>query len=114
MKKQLARIEILKTGIFLAALQAALGLVIAIPISLSMAAFAALVPKDPAMGHHPAFPLGMALGGISSLVMIIAIPIFYGIIGFIFGIFLAAIYNMIAKWTGGLEFEVRDLPPPLQ
>ena len=35
-------------------------------------------------------------------------PIFYGVMGFIFGIIAACVYNLIAKFTGGLKFEVRD------
>ena len=36
----------------------------------------------------------------------IFMPVFYGIFGFIFGIISAAIYNLIARWIGGIEVEV--------
>jgi hypothetical protein len=34
------------------------------------------------------------------------IPIIYGVMGFVFGIITAAIYNVIAGWIGGIEVEV--------
>ena len=36
----------------------------------------------------------------------IFMPVFYGIFGFVFGIISAAIYNLIARWIGGVEVEV--------
>lgn len=39
----------------------------------------------------------------------ILFPVMYAVGGFIGGIIAAAIYNLVAKWTGGLEFEVRDV-----
>jgi hypothetical protein len=36
----------------------------------------------------------------------IFIPIIYGVMGFVFGIIMAAIYNLIAGWIGGIEVEV--------
>ncbi len=38
-------------------------------------------------------------------------PVFYAIMGFIVGVLAAAVYNLVARWTGGLQFEVRDLDP---
>jgi len=34
------------------------------------------------------------------------IPVIYGVMGFVFGIIMAAIYNLIAGWIGGTEVEV--------
>lgn len=33
-------------------------------------------------------------------------PIIYGAMGFLFGVIGAAIYNLIARWIGGIEVEV--------
>ena len=33
-------------------------------------------------------------------------PIMYGAMGFIFGALAGLVYNLVAKWTGGIEFEV--------
>ena len=36
----------------------------------------------------------------------IFIPIVYDVVGFIFGVIGAALYNLVARWIGGLEVEV--------
>ncbi len=46
------------------------------------------------------------------LAAIILIPIFYGVLGFIGGIIGSAFYNLIAKFVGGLKFDVEDISPP--
>jgi hypothetical protein len=33
-------------------------------------------------------------------------PVIYGVMGFIFGVIGAAIYNLVAGWIGGIEVEV--------
>jgi hypothetical protein len=53
------------------------------------------------MGNEGVFP-GMILGAGA----IIALPIFYGIIGFIGGIITALIFNIATRFLGGLEIEV--------
>ena len=36
-------------------------------------------------------------------------PVFMGVLGFIFFVIAAAIYNLAASMVGGFEFEVRDV-----
>jgi hypothetical protein len=48
-------------------------------------------------------PFG-ALGG---LMLGILAPVFYGVIGFIGGAISAFLYNLMAKWLGGIEVEVQ-------
>jgi hypothetical protein len=36
-------------------------------------------------------------------------PIFMGILGFIFFVIFAAVYNGLAKWLGGVEVEIKDI-----
>ncbi len=43
------------------------------------------------------------------LVMMIAIPVMYGIIGFIGGIVGALVYNVAAGIVGGLELEIENM-----
>jgi hypothetical protein len=99
MKKQLTRIAPLKAGIVLGSLYGLLGLIIFLPLSIVFSLLGVAAIKGTAM--PVAFGLGFA----------ILAPVFYGIMGFIFGVISAAIYNLVAGWTGGLEFEVRDLGP---
>ena len=62
-----------------------------------------------------------AAGGISTVVigiiMMIAIPLFYGVLGFISGAIGALIYNAVAGVIGGIKFELEGVqheyaPPP--
>lgn len=50
-----------------------------------------------------------ALTGIGFLA-IIFFPIFYGIVGFIGGLLYAALYNLVAGWTGGIEMTFEQVP----
>ncbi|HEX2721824.1 MAG TPA: hypothetical protein VHM24_02835 [Gemmatimonadaceae bacterium] len=38
----------------------------------------------------------------------IALPLLYGIIGFVFTAIACAIYNMVAGWIGGIEVELAE------
>ena len=50
-----------------------------------------------------------AMTGIGFLAILI-FPIMYGIIGFIAGLIYAALYNLAARWTGGIEFKLEQVP----
>jgi prepilin signal peptidase PulO-like enzyme (type II secretory pathway) len=39
-----------------------------------------------------------------------AMPILMAVIGFVFFVIVAALYNLIANWVGGMEFETIDVP----
>jgi hypothetical protein len=38
---------------------------------------------------------------------IIILPIFYGVLGFIFSLIGAALYNAVAGWVGGVEMDLQ-------
>ena len=74
------------------------------------ASMASIAPRDEA-----------TIGGLSTvaigIVMMIGIPIFYGVLGFIGGIIGALIYNALAGVVGGVKFELESVhqdyaPPP--
>lgn len=94
MKKELTQIAPVRAGIVLAVLYGLLSLLIA-PFLL----LAAFVGGN-AGGHSPMPALGVGFA--------IAMPFLYAAMGFIGGLIAAAVYNLIAKWTGGFVFEVRD------
>ncbi len=96
MKKRLTRIGPLKAGIVLSILYGVLGLLLA-PFMLLMA----MLGKGAG-----------AKGAVVGVVFAIFIPVLYAVIGFVGGVICAAVYNLIAKWTGGLEFEIADIPEP--
>lgn len=63
----------------------------------------------------PFFILVVFLGGDSTapfIVFLILIPIGYAIAGFLTGVLVAALYNLVAGWTGGIELELSHIPPP--
>ena len=41
---------------------------------------------------------------------IIAMPVLYGLLGFVFTAIGAALYNLVAGWVGGIEVEVEPSP----
>lgn len=96
MKKQLTNISPLRAGIVLGVLYGLLGLIF-VPFFLLAAVFGGRSGGAPA-----------AFGGVFFAILF---PVFYAVAGFIGGIIAAAIYNLVAKWTGGLEFEVKDVSP---
>jgi hypothetical protein len=96
MKKQLTYIAPLKAGIVLGVLYGILSLCIA-PFFL----LAAILGGKAGAPAPAVFGVGFAL----------ILPVIYAVIGFIGGILAAAVYNLVARWTGGLEFEFRDVTP---
>lgn len=50
---------------------------------------------------------GAALFGIGAIIFF---PIMYGILGLVFGALSGWLYNLSAKWTGGIEMEFDDKP----
>lgn len=99
MKKRLKRLAPLQTGIVLAVLYALMSL-IAVPIFMIGGAAAAAAAQQSGAD----VPFGF-LFGIGALFL----PVLYGVFGFIFGVIGAAIYNLVAKWTGGFELTFEDL-----
>ena len=53
-------------------------------------------------------PLAGALGVVLALVM----PVFHAGIGFVAGLLGSLIYNLIAKWLGGIEIELQPPQSP--
>src|SRR5439155_455632 len=45
------------------------------------------------------------LGAIGGLIFGLFAPIFYGVLGFVFGAIVAFLYNLMAKWLGGIEVQ---------
>ena len=46
------------------------------------------------------------LGAVLGVGAIVAAPIFYGTLGFLGGLFTAFVYNLAARWMGGVELDV--------
>ena len=54
-----------------------------------------------------------AMGGIGGILVIGIIAIFgYGLLGWVFTAIAAAVYNLAARWVGGIEVEIETVAPP--
>lgn len=88
MKKQISRITPIQTAKVMALLYFAISL----PMIALMSLFYSFMPG-------PRAPIGMMF----------ILPFLYAIFGFIFTVFGAWIYNLIARWVGGIEFTVSEI-----
>jgi len=110
MIKRIQHIAPLQLGIVLAVLYGILSIIIAVPLFL---VFALVQPHNmtftPGSGPviMPPAPGAFPFGGI---VLVILLPDFYATGGFIGGVIAAAIYNVVARFTGGIEFTLADAP----
>ena len=88
MKKQILSISPFQT----AKVMAVLYLIMSLPFVLLMAAAFSFAPgpKPPMAG------------------MLIFMPVFYTVFGFIFTLIGAWVYNLVAGWFGGIEFTTSD------
>jgi len=103
MKRRIKRIGPLQAGKMLGVLYAAMGLIF-IPFFVIAGLAGAFAQQAQHAGSGSAAPVAIA-GGVM-LIMAILFPILYGVMGFIFGVVSAAIYNLVAQWIGGIEVEV--------
>jgi hypothetical protein len=99
----LRRIGVLSAGKVLGILYAGMGLLIGAFFALISFAGGAIPQQNAANGQLPFFLVGGAA--------LIFMPIFYGVMGFVSGIIMAALYNLVASMFGGLELDFHDSGP---
>ena len=90
------KIGVLSSGKVMACLYALLGLIVG-----AIFAVAALIGA--AAGGRNEGVAGLLVG----VGMVIFMPIFYGVLGFLGGLLMAAIYNLAASVIGGIEIELK-------
>ncbi len=95
---ELKKIDILSTALMTGFLYLVIGLIIGL-------IFGCFVLIGLA-GLNSTFDGAFDFSGIGALVFVCAMPIIYGIIGFIGGVILALAYNIIASVVGGIKFEL--------
>lgn len=93
-KRRIKRFSPLQLGKMLAVLYGLMGLVF-LPFLLLGAFFTSHLPDQQRVGF-------MALG----MGFTLFFPFLYAAMGFVFGVIGAWIYNVVAKWIGGIEVEV--------
>jgi hypothetical protein len=101
MKRRIRRISPLQAGKMLGALYACMGLIL-LPFFALAAVAGAFAPSAEQSAGAPAPALFAAMMFGFGIFM----PIIYGVMGFIGGIIAAALYNVFARWIGGIEVEV--------
>lgn len=93
-KRRIKRFEPLQLGKMLAVLYGIMGLLF-IPFFLIMSMISTQLPPEQRAGM-----MGVGIG------FALFMPIIYAVMGFVFGLLGAVIYNLVAKWVGGIEVEV--------
>ena len=103
---RIRRVSALQAGKMAALVYAGMSLIFVPILALVMGfgALASIAAAASSNDHAAALPAALGVG--MFLVGIIVAPIFYGVIGFIVGALGALIYNLVAKWVGGLEIEL--------
>ena len=91
----------MRFGIVLGLINGFVGLIVApiLLLTLGAAATAADLNYAPKLLGIP-----WLFAGAASLFM----PLIHAIGGFIVGVLLATVYNLAARWTGGIEFHVEE------
>lgn len=114
MKRRLARVSPLQLGIVLAVLYGLISLVIIVPIGgFSLLLFNARhATGGPGFQGPVGTPIPALMGGVIGGFAMIFLPLLYAALGFLGGVVAGAIYNLVAKLTGGIEFTVTDVPEP--
>lgn len=102
MKRRIKRVAPLQAGKMFGILHTCMGLIF-LPIFMLAAAAGAFAPH--ATAQTGSVPPPAAIAGIM-MGMGLLLPVFYGVMGFLVGVIGAAIYNVIARWIGGIEVEV--------
>jgi len=103
MKRRIKWIAPLQAGKMMGVLYACLGLIF-LPF-IALAGVAGAFAQHAQQAQNAPGPPAALMAGIM-FGFGIFMPIIYGVMGFVFGIIMAAIYNLIARWIGGIEVEV--------
>ena len=103
MTRRIKGVAPLQAGKMLGVLYACMGLIFLPIFALAglAGAFAQQTQQAQNTGGPPSALITAMMFGFG-----IFMPVFYGVFGFIFGVISAAIYNLIARWIGGIEVEV--------
>ena len=99
--KTLKRIDPFQLGKMLGALYGIMGLLF-VPIIFLFSAFGAMAANQGSHSQMSGAALGAGMGVGVALLMVVA----YAVMGFIGGIIAAFLYNILAKFVGGIRVEV--------
>jgi hypothetical protein len=100
--RTLTRIGIFSAARLMGITYAMLGVLLGGMFALMSVVGWSIIPKG---NGAPDIPFG---GAVIAVAAIVFFPILYGTFGFIGGAIAAAVYNLVARWIGGLELELSD------
>lgn len=105
MVHRIRHLSVGQTAKVLGVLYLLLGIIMAVVFFAVGSAFRSILPTGTSSPSplSPGLMTGMRMLGTGSLVVL---PIIYGVLGFILGALTAWLYNLVARWTGGLELEL--------
>lgn len=101
-KMEIKRVGILSLVKICGVVMACFGLLIGIIYGLVMMTVGAAMMSMSDEGP------GAGIGIVGGLVMMIVIPVFYGVLGVVIGALYAIIYNVAAGFVGGVELELES------
>jgi hypothetical protein len=58
------------------------------------------------MGHSDEAGPSLVGGCVGAVIAMVLAPIIYGVMGCLMGMLVAWLYNVVAGWIGGIEFDV--------
>ncbi|HSK73167.1 MAG TPA: hypothetical protein VK892_15825 [Pyrinomonadaceae bacterium] len=102
---RIRKLGILSVAKMYAVMMLVISLIISIPYGLFIMVFGLAM-----MGSGES--AGFAAGGgsiVIGLLVMVGLPIFYAVMGFVFGALGALIYNIFAGMVGGIEIEVENV-----
>ncbi len=91
------RVGVLSAAKLYAAISFAMGLIVGVFFALASVIGMSMGAQD----ESPFFGMMFGVGAV------VFLPIFYGLMGFVFGAIGAALYNLFAGMVGGLEVETQ-------
>jgi len=90
-RRRIKKIGVLQTSLVAAVVLLFVSLIFVIPFGLIMALVSSFDSSSFAIWSIP---------------IIVVLPILYGAFGFISTAIVCLVYNLVAKWTGGVEIEI--------
>ena len=104
-KVQVKRVGVFSLAKIYAVTMAAFGVIIGVIYGLIFMVVGGAMMAGGSRGSGTAGASSLVIG----LIMMVAIPVFYGVIGFIAGALGGVIYNIASGFVGGIELEIENI-----
>ena len=98
---RIRRFGVVKTATVVAVMYVVIIAIVFVPIAILAIVFGGASGSANAMG-----------GVVALLVFGFVAALFYAVIGWIFTALACAVYNLAARWVGGIEVEIEPVAPP--